>query len=143
MHAKRRPKHAVVKHKHAKHGVTVRAPAVSAQLPPSCEDHSSPTLGSEGFTCADGSEPTCANGAEPVPSAKGTTPVCPATTAPTVEWSEASCEDGSTPTPADGGFSCEDGSQPACEDGSQPVSSEGSLACIAYGAPGSPEPSGL
>ena len=78
----------VVKHKRASHGVTVQAPAISA----SCRRlrrRQQPTLGSEGFSCADGSEPTCANGAEPVPAEKGSTAVCPTTPGATVEWSEA------------------------------------------------------
>lgn len=124
----------------------MHAPTISAQQPAACEDGSSPTLGGEGFSCADGSEPACANGGEPVPARKGSTAVCPAAPGGTLEWSEAECADGSTPTMALGGsYACEDGSTPICEDGSQPVSTDGStLACIAYGAAGPPpaQPSG-
>jgi hypothetical protein len=143
--AKRRHK-AAARPRHARHEPTVHAPAIPAQQPAACEDGSSPTLGSEGFSCADGSEPACANGGEPVPARKGSTAVCPATPGGTLEWSEAECADGSTPTMAlGGGYACEDGSTPVCEDGSQLVSTDGStLACIAYGAAGPPpgQPSG-
>ncbi len=135
-HAKRRHRH-VVRRQRSRHGVTVQAPAIPSQTAAVCEDGSSPALGSEGFSCADGSEPTCANGAEPAPAEKGSTAVCPTTPGATVNWSEAECADGSTPTVAlGGGYACEDGSQPTCEDGSAPVSTDGStLSCIAYGAP--------
>jgi hypothetical protein len=142
-HAKRRHRH-VTRHKRSRHGVTVQAPAIPGQTAAVCEDASSPTLGSEGFSCADGSEPTCANGAEPVPGEKGSTAICPTTPGGTVNWSEAECADGSTPTMAPGGgYACEDGSQPTCEDGSAAVSTDGStLSCIAYGAPApAPAPS--
>ncbi|MHB8234081.1 MAG: hypothetical protein ACYDHT_05440 [Solirubrobacteraceae bacterium] len=135
-HAKRRHRH-VAKHKRSRHGVTVQAPAISSQTPAVCEDGSSPALSSEGFSCADGSEPSCANGAEPVPAEKSSTAVCPTTPGGTVNWSEAECADGSTPTMAlGGGYACEDGSQPVCQDGSAPVSSDSStLSCIAFGPP--------
>jgi hypothetical protein len=136
-HAKPRHRH-VAKHKRSRHGVTVQAPTIPSQVAAVCEDGSSPALGSEGFSCADGSEPICADGAEAVPAERGSsTAVCPTTPGATVNWSEAECADGSTPTMAlGGGYACEDGSQPTCEDGSAPVSTDGStLSCIAYGAP--------
>jgi hypothetical protein len=133
--AKRRHRRAA-RHRRRRHGSTVQAPAIPGQTAALCEDGSTPALGSEGFACADGSEPACANGAEPVPAQNGAAAVCPATPGTTVQWSEAECEDGSTPTMAlGGGYVCEDGSQPTCEDGSAPLSSDGStLSCIAYGA---------
>jgi hypothetical protein len=135
-HAKRHHRH-IAKHKRSRHGVTVQAPAIASQIPAVCEDGSSPALSSEGFSCADGSEPTCANGAEPVRAENGSRAVCPTTPGGTVSWSEAECTDGSAPTMAlGGGYVCEDGSQPTCEDGSTPVGDDGStLSCVAYGAP--------
>jgi hypothetical protein len=120
-------------------GVTGMAPAAPALATAACEDGSTPTLESEGFACADGSEPTCADGAEPIPATNGSRAVCPALPAGSVEWNEAGCEDGSTPTLVSGAYACEDGSQPICEAGSQPVSGAGpTLSCVVY-APGSAE----
>ena len=119
--------------------VTVTAPAAASAV---CEDASTPTLGSEGFTCADGTEPTCADGAEPTPASGGSTAVCPASPASSVEWSEASCEDDSTPTLVNGAYACEGGSQPMCEAESQPPGDAGpTLSCITYGTGPSESPS--
>ncbi len=142
-HAKTRNhqvKHVATKRKRSKRRAARQSPAAK-ELLAICRDGSTPALASEGFSCADGSEPVCANGAEPAPARGGSAAVCPATPGGEAQWSEASCGDGSAPTPVSGGYACEDGSQPACEAGSQSAGSAGStLACVGYGAP-SPESS--
>jgi hypothetical protein len=122
---------------------TVHAPAAAAK-PATCEDGSQPAGEGDGsFSCANGSEPICAGGAQPTPAKNGAKLLCPTSSAPGTDWSEAECEDGSAPEHAgNGGFACEDESQPSCPDGSRPTpSDDGSmLVCLTHGSPPSPSP---
>jgi hypothetical protein len=88
------------RHKGTRTSVKKRTPAL-------CEDGSPPVRGPEGFSCADGSEPSCADGSEPLtadgqplceaPGESGGEDAageCPAETAE-CEAAQASCEAGS------------------------------------------------